>query len=520
MEKFKIFYSWQSDLPGSKTRNFIRKCIDEAIELAQESEAVEAERDEATLGTTGSPNIVTTLFSKIDNCDLFISDLSLCFTEDRQKEKKSPNPNVLLELGYAVKTLGWERVICLCNTDYGDKYPFDIAQNRITSFSLEGQNQKEVKNDIAKIIFINIRDLRKQVPRAKEGMTAHIMGSYDFKAQKVIGALVPLEISKQESYVLHNEELLYEIKGLISEIQELTKKIMSAKNDKENAQAEEMVPPEQSKLQQENIIDIANLLKSTGRPTVWKDKKEDLELIKQLDIEVTDDFFYLGGLKTKADFTNFRGSTQDGTNDEIEKYDKLHTLSYKLALLDIRKKYIKTFSGMCFIPLAIQNVSSIQDTDISILVKVEIGEIVEPDEHLILEEFEGLQGVICREDEDENDVGIICELFCLKEDGLIHIEDIPYDISRLIPKRPILTHNGLKQPDKTEKDYKQELEEFIASTSYKGYYEFNVASLRPGECRWLCCGMLIKPFDGKIKVHYHIHSKYSSGDLSGTLEIT
>ena len=45
---FKIFYSWQSDLPGNKTRNLIRRCIDEAIALAEESEAIEAERDEAT----------------------------------------------------------------------------------------------------------------------------------------------------------------------------------------------------------------------------------------------------------------------------------------------------------------------------------------------------------------------------------------------------------------------------------------------------------------------------------------
>lgn len=75
MRKFKIFYSWQSDLPGNRTRNFIRECIDEAIDLAQETEAIEAERDEATKGTTGSPNIVTTLFSKIDDCDLFVADI-------------------------------------------------------------------------------------------------------------------------------------------------------------------------------------------------------------------------------------------------------------------------------------------------------------------------------------------------------------------------------------------------------------------------------------------------------------
>ena len=107
MNKFKVFYSWQSDLPKDQTRNFIRKCIDEAIDLAEESEAIEAVRDEATTGVTGSPNIVTTLFDKIDDCDLFIADISLCFAEIQNNKKKSPNPNVMLELGYAVKRLGF-----------------------------------------------------------------------------------------------------------------------------------------------------------------------------------------------------------------------------------------------------------------------------------------------------------------------------------------------------------------------------------------------------------------------------
>ena len=87
MRKFKIFYSWQSDLPKKQTRNFIRECIDEAIDLAEESETIEAERDEATKDTTGSPNIVTTLFSKIDECDLFIADISLCFRWYHLKSK-------------------------------------------------------------------------------------------------------------------------------------------------------------------------------------------------------------------------------------------------------------------------------------------------------------------------------------------------------------------------------------------------------------------------------------------------
>lgn len=122
--------------------------------------------------------------------------------------KKSPNPNVLVELGYAVKTLGWERVICLCNTDFGKEYPFDIAHNRITGFSLDGKNKNEVMSKIAEIIFINIRDIRKKMPRAKVGMASHVVGAYSFVDRAVIGGLIPTKIGKQESYLLHNEKLL------------------------------------------------------------------------------------------------------------------------------------------------------------------------------------------------------------------------------------------------------------------------------------------------------------------------
>ena len=302
MQTFKIFYSWQSDLPGNKTRNFIRECIDEAIELAQETETIEAERDEATMGTTGSPDIVATLFSKIDNCDLFIADLSFCFTEDLHHNKKSPNPNVMVELGYAVKTLGWERIICLCNTDYSNQYPFDIAHNRITGFSLEGKSRKEVKSDIAKIIFINIRDLRKQSPRAKAGVATHIIGAYSFADHSVVERIIPIEISQQESYTLHNEELLVESRRLLAEIQEMTDRMQA--DTKEEARFRKV-------LQQQPILSVkaqpalpdavhamAESFKGAETPVVWKNIQDDKSRIKHwLGVDVTDAFFDVGGLK-------------------------------------------------------------------------------------------------------------------------------------------------------------------------------------------------------------------------------
>ena len=153
------------------------------------------------------------------------------------------------------------------------------------------------------------------------------------------------------------------------------------------------------------------------------------------------------------------------------------------------------------------------------VVQVETGDIVEPNENLIWNEYAGIQHIFCRYDDDE-DVGIICELFAPTEDGTIHVENTPFEPSRYIPTLPVPSPFGqLSQPQKTEEDYKEELEEFIASSSGCGYYEFDIANLRPGECRWFSHGMLIKPVNGIIKVHYQIHSARSMGDLEGTLEM-
>lgn len=517
MKKFNIFYSWQSDLPGNKTRSFIRECIDEAIELAEESEAIEAVRDEATKDTTGSPNIVTTLFSKIDDCDLFIADISLCYTENQKGDKKGPNPNVLLELGYAVKTLGWDRVICLCNVDYGNDYPFDIAHNRITDFSLKSNTKNEVKSELSKIIFTNIRDIRKLKPRAKNGMALHILGSYNFEEKTVIDKLIPITLNEQEGFVLHNAELLDDAKKLVDEIRELSTKIEIKKVEPKS------IATSPTTIKMDSIEQISKMLNGFETAVEWKDMEEDRHRIAHwLGIEVSEEFFDIGNLirVTKTIYPFNTDISFKGTPEEKEKYEKLQQLSSKLLNLDVRNNYIKTFDGMTFIPLAIQNISTTLDEDIHIVVNIEKGEIVEPNEHLILSDYEGLQGLLCRDDDDENDVGVICELFCPNEDGIIHIEELPFNLARDIPKNPIITANGLSQPDKDENDYALELQEFIAlSANGNNYYEFNIESLRPNECKWLCCGMLLKPIDDEIVINYQIHSKHSTGDISGKFEI-
>ena len=92
-----------------------------------------------------------------------------------------------------------------------------------------------------------------------------------------------------------------------------------------------------------------------------------------------------------------------------------------------------------------------------------------------------------------------------------------FDPSDFHMKTPMLIDGRLQYPGKDEKDYLNELEDYIANSNGTDYYEFEVESLRPGECRWVSQGMLIRPDGEDIKIHYQIYSSHSSGELSGDI---
>lgn len=70
---------------------------------------------------TGSPDIVQTIFSKIDECDVFVADVTSVATyhpldkdgNETDRLKATPNANVMIELGYATQVVGWDNIICI-----------------------------------------------------------------------------------------------------------------------------------------------------------------------------------------------------------------------------------------------------------------------------------------------------------------------------------------------------------------------------------------------------------------------
>lgn len=155
-----IFFSWQSDLDSKTHRNFIEKCIKKSLKSLNKADEIHLflEYDRDTLGLLGSPDISVSIFKKIDKCALFIADISNITTTEKHP---IPNPNVLIELGYAINVLGWDKIICFFDINTGniENLPFDIRQKRILSYNPFQENEEK---RIVSIINENILSLYSQ----------------------------------------------------------------------------------------------------------------------------------------------------------------------------------------------------------------------------------------------------------------------------------------------------------------------------------------------------------------------
>ena len=148
-----IFYSWQSDLKSDFNWKLIENSLIDSIRaLNSKSKLIKYSLDQATRRLPGSPDIVDSIFRKIEKSSIFIADIT---PVTKIEEKGIPNPNVLIELGYAINILGWDNIICICNMAEWkiESLPFDIKQRRITKYSLSDKKRKEKQTKILTDIF-------------------------------------------------------------------------------------------------------------------------------------------------------------------------------------------------------------------------------------------------------------------------------------------------------------------------------------------------------------------------------
>lgn len=158
--ELKIFYSWQSDLPKNQNLNFIETSIKDALKRLRQQKPIslDIKLDKATRNLAGSPDIAESIFSKIGNSSIFIADISI-INKDYDGLRKTPNPNVLVELGYAARSIGWEKIICVYNTDFGNynDLPFDLRNRRILNYT-----SKNGKDELSRKIESAICEMNKK----------------------------------------------------------------------------------------------------------------------------------------------------------------------------------------------------------------------------------------------------------------------------------------------------------------------------------------------------------------------
>ena len=168
-----VFWSWQNDLPPKTNRNFLREAIAVAVDrVSAELDVEDVERVELDHDTKASPgmaDISQTILNKIAKAAVMIADVTPI--GKTAAGKAIPNPNVMVELGYALHALGFERIIAILNTAGGysvETLPFDIRHRRILTYELLDAATKDqfkaVRENLVKqltfAIQLNIRDVR------------------------------------------------------------------------------------------------------------------------------------------------------------------------------------------------------------------------------------------------------------------------------------------------------------------------------------------------------------------------
>ena len=168
-----VFYSWQSDLPNSTNRGFLESVLEQAIKkVIADGELAEAKRDERlqldkdTKDIPGTPPIADAIFDKISSCEIFVPDFS--FVGSTDNGRLLPNPNVLIEYGWALSTIGHSRIIPIMNAAYGDvsaeTLPFDMRHlRRPITYSLAKDASPKVKANVKRTLVQRVSEAIKLV---------------------------------------------------------------------------------------------------------------------------------------------------------------------------------------------------------------------------------------------------------------------------------------------------------------------------------------------------------------------
>lgn len=171
-----VFYSWQSDLPNKTNRGFIEKALENAAKSICLDESIEVEPviDRDTAGVPGTPDIAETILRKVEQSQVFVCDVSI--TNESDPSRPTPNPNVLIELGYALKTVGASRIIMVMNTVFGgpELLPFDLRMKRVVTYAMaeEAEDRATERRKLEAVLTKGLRTILEDIELQLESLAS------------------------------------------------------------------------------------------------------------------------------------------------------------------------------------------------------------------------------------------------------------------------------------------------------------------------------------------------------------
>jgi hypothetical protein len=178
----KIFWSWQSNTPEQIGKYLVRDALKVAINRLKQAEDIDEPTrddlhlDQDTQGTTGSPDLVPTIFGKIEKSEVVVADVTIVGKTD--EDKRLINSNVAIELGYALRACTDARVLLVFNKHYGayEHLPFDLRHKGggvVFDLPPEADRKQiaDVRASLADAFFRKLKPFLQETPRIKEKLS-------------------------------------------------------------------------------------------------------------------------------------------------------------------------------------------------------------------------------------------------------------------------------------------------------------------------------------------------------------
>ncbi len=263
LEERTIFYCFQSQLPLQ--RYFILNALEAAKDQlnAEKGRRWRYKIDQSSRAKAGMHMIADTLLQKISDASIFVADVTFCnaATIEAQKESQAeatinvaaasavaaaaseaaatsaaasleadrlptsrmmPNPNVLLELGFAMHAVEFSRCIMVRDETVGERkdLPFDIAGSKYVPFLLPNSaEQKQLRSEIdalKTVLAVSVTDgavraaLTSQLAAAEQRFSALPVDARTLPLRQLTAELVK-EIRHVEEFGVYRQAGIAEI---------------------------------------------------------------------------------------------------------------------------------------------------------------------------------------------------------------------------------------------------------------------------------------------------------------------